>query len=76
MQTLQVNQLHYSLALLHCTILQVSGPELVGSTTGESEGRVRDVFAAALAEAPSMLFLDSLDVVAAKREVQCIIPHI
>ena len=48
----------------------MSGPELIGGASGESEERVRLVFEAAMScQTPSVLFIDSLDVVAAKREV-------
>jgi len=50
-------------------ILQASGPELIGGTSGESEQRIREIFAAAVASSPSILFLDALDVIAAKRDV-------
>lgn len=46
----------------------MSGPELIGGTSGESEQRIRDVFDAAAAAAPSLLFIDALDVIAAKRD--------
>ncbi|RYH28588.1 ATP-binding protein [archaeon] len=48
---------------------RVSGPELIGGTAGESEERIRQVFDAALSAAPSILFIDSLDVIAAKKDV-------
>ena len=47
---------------------RVSGQELIGGTSGESESRIRDVFRAAMSAAPAVLFLDSLDVIAAKGE--------
>ena len=48
---------------------KASGPELIGGTSGESEQRIRDLFDAASAAAPSVLFVDGLDVIAGKREV-------
>lgn len=48
---------------------RVSGPELIGGTAGESEERIRQVFDAALSAAPSILFIDALDVIAAKKDV-------
>eukprot|EP01031_Cornospumella_fuschlensis_P037077 gene37077-45004_t len=47
---------------------RVSGPELIGGTAGESEERIRQVFDAALVAAPSILFIDALDVIAAKKD--------
>lgn len=47
---------------------KASGPELIGGASGESESRIRDLFAAATAAAPSILFLDNIDVIAAKYE--------
>jgi transitional endoplasmic reticulum ATPase len=47
----------------------VSGPELVGGTSGESEERIRNVFESAAQNAPSILFIDALDVIAGKKEV-------
>lgn len=47
---------------------KVSGPELVGGTSGESEERIRQIFEAAAMAAPSVLFIDALDVIAAKKD--------
>ena len=47
---------------------RATGPELIGGTSGESEERIRDLFAAATLNAPSVLFLDAVDVIAAKVE--------
>lgn len=47
---------------------KASGPELVGGTTGESESKIRNLFDAAIASAPSIVFIDSLDVIAAKSD--------
>jgi len=47
---------------------KASGPELIGGTSGESEERIRELFTEAMAAAPSVVFLDSLDVIAGKRE--------
>jgi ribosome biogenesis ATPase len=46
---------------------RVSAPELVAGMSGESEGRIRDLFQAASSCAPSLIFMDELDVIAAKR---------
>lgn len=53
---------------LDLPFFKVSGPELIGGTSGESEERVRESFKAAAAAAPSILFLDSLDVLASKKD--------
>lgn len=47
---------------------KASGPELVGGSSGESEERVRLIFDNAAANAPSVLFIDGLDVIAGKKE--------
>jgi ribosome biogenesis ATPase len=47
---------------------KASGPELIGGTSGESEERIRDIFLAASAAAPSVLFIDALDVIAGKKD--------
>jgi ribosome biogenesis ATPase len=46
---------------------KASGPELIGGTSGESEERIRNIFMAAAAKAPSVLFIDALDVIAGKK---------
>lgn len=46
---------------------KASGPELIGGTSGESEERIRNIFMAAAARAPSVLFIDALDVIAGKK---------
>ncbi len=47
---------------------KVSGPELVGGTSGESEERIRQIFEAAANASPSVLFIDALDVIAGKKD--------
>jgi len=46
----------------------VSGPEIVGKFYGESEARLREIFADAEKSAPSIVFLDEIDAIAPKRE--------
>lgn len=46
---------------------RVSAPELVSGMSGESEGRIRELFQAASDSAPSIVFLDELDAIAPKR---------
>jgi hypothetical protein len=47
---------------------KASGPELIGGTSGESEERVRNIFEAAATNSPSVLFIDAIDVIAAKKD--------
>lgn len=53
---------------LDIPFFKISAPELVSGMSGESESRIRDVFAAASAAAPSLMFLDEIDAVAPKRD--------
>jgi len=46
---------------------RVSAPETVSGMSGESEGRIRDLFRIASDTAPSLIFLDELDAIAPKR---------
>lgn len=46
---------------------RVSAPELVAGMSGESESRIRDLFKLASESAPSLIFMDELDVIAQKR---------
>lgn len=52
---------------LNVTYFKVSAPELVSGMSGESESRIRDLFAAASASAPSIIFMDEIDAIAPKR---------
>lgn len=45
----------------------INGPEIVGSTYGESEGNLRRIFGEAVHHAPSVIFIDEIDVIAGKR---------
>ncbi|MBO9714763.1 CDC48 family AAA ATPase [Sphingomonas sp.] len=47
--------------------LLINGPEIMGSAYGESEKRLRDVFAEAAKTAPSIVFIDEIDSIAPKR---------
>lgn len=53
---------------LDIPFFRISAPELVSGMSGESESRIRDVFAAASEAAPSLMFLDEIDAVAPKRD--------
>jgi ribosome biogenesis ATPase len=46
---------------------RVSAPELVSGMSGESEGRIRNLFKNASDMAPAIIFLDELDAIAPKR---------
>ncbi len=46
----------------------IAGPEIMGRFYGESEQRLRDVFAQAAQEAPAIIFMDEIDSIAPKRE--------
>ena len=45
----------------------VSGPEIIDKFYGESEAQLRRVFADALKNAPSVIFIDEIDAIAPKR---------
>jgi transitional endoplasmic reticulum ATPase len=45
----------------------ISGPEIVGSTYGESEGNLRRIFGEAIHHSPSVIFIDELDAIAIRR---------
>jgi len=46
----------------------VSGPEIMGKFYGESEARLREIFADAERNAPAIIFIDEIDGIAPKRE--------
>jgi ribosome biogenesis ATPase len=48
---------------------ETSGPDLISSMSGDSEKNIKDLFAAAMAAAPSVLFIDGFDAIAAGGEV-------
>ena len=50
----------------------MSGPELIGGASGESEENIRRIFDAAMSQTPSILFIDSIDVIASKKDVSMI----
>lgn len=45
----------------------INGPEIIGSTYGESEGNLRKIFNEGTHHAPSVIFIDEIDVIAPKR---------
>ena len=52
---------------LEASVMVVSGPEVNGMWHGESEGRIRDLFAQARRNAPSVLIFDEFDAIAQSR---------
>ncbi len=48
--------------------VSISGPEIMGKFYGESEERLRKVFADAQSHAPAIIFIDEIDAIAPKRE--------
>ena len=46
----------------------INGPEIMGSTYGESEKRLREIFAEAGKQAPAIIFIDEIDSIAPKRD--------
>ena len=46
----------------------ISGPEIVNKYYGETEARLRDIFAEAKDNAPSIIFIDEIDAITPKRE--------
>lgn len=53
---------------LNIPIIKVAAPELVAGMSGESEGRIRELFDSAKASAPCLLFIDEIDAIATKRD--------
>lgn len=45
----------------------INGPEVIGTTYGESEGNLRKIFGEASHHAPSVIFIDEIDALAPKR---------
>ena len=45
-------------------LFSVSGPELISGVSGESEQNIRNLFQSARSQAPCILFLDEVDVIA------------
>ena len=46
----------------------LNGPEIMSKFYGESEKKIRDIFAEAEKNAPSIIFIDEIDAIAPKRE--------
>lgn len=49
-------------------IYPISGPEIINKYYGETEARLRDIFAEAKENAPSIIFIDEIDAIAPKRD--------
>ncbi len=47
---------------------QIDGPEIVSKHYGDSEAKLREVFAAAERKAPAVVFIDEIDAIAPKRD--------
>ncbi len=45
---------------------KISAPEIVAGISGESEQKIRTLFATAMAQAPSIIFMDEIDAIAGK----------
>jgi transitional endoplasmic reticulum ATPase len=50
------------------TFLDVSGPEIMQSLKGQSEERLREIFAEARESAPAIIYFDEIDAIASKRD--------
>jgi transitional endoplasmic reticulum ATPase len=50
------------------SLFSVRGPEIISQYHGESEEKLRDLFKAAAAKAPSIIFLDEIDSIAPNRD--------
>src|SRR3989338_6710046 len=48
--------------------LLINGPEVTSKFVGEAEKKIRDIFEEAEKNAPSIIFIDEIDAIAAKRE--------
>ncbi|KAG2382667.1 hypothetical protein C9374_005247 [Naegleria lovaniensis] len=53
---------------LQIPFLKVSAPEIVSGMSGESEAKIRHLFRDAVANAPSIVFIDEIDAILSKRD--------
>ena len=51
-----------------CQFFNLAATEVVSGMSGESEAKLRNLFAAATAAAPSIIFIDEIDAITPKRE--------
>jgi len=49
------------------SFFSIQGPEIISKFVGEAEERLRNIFAKAAKEAPSIIFIDEIDAIAPKR---------
>ncbi|KAK4987070.1 Ribosome biogenesis ATPase rix7 [Elasticomyces elasticus] len=55
-------------AKLGVNLFEILGPSIVSSMSGDSEKQIREIFDQARTHAPSIIFIDEIDVIAPKRE--------
>jgi ribosome biogenesis ATPase len=55
-------------AELGVPFIEISGPSVVSGMSGESEKQIREIFDKAKEAAPSLIFIDEIDVIAPKRD--------
>ncbi|ELZ91231.1 AAA-type ATPase (transitional ATPase-like protein) [Haloferax mucosum ATCC BAA-1512] len=53
---------------VNASFTTISGPEILSKYKGESEEKLREVFQSAREDAPSIIFFDEIDSIAAKRD--------
>eukprot|EP01105_Mastigella_eilhardi_P001031 TRINITY_DN1130_c0_g1_i1.p1 TRINITY_DN1130_c0_g1~~TRINITY_DN1130_c0_g1_i1.p1 ORF type:complete len:881 (-),score=184.44 TRINITY_DN1130_c0_g1_i1:103-2487(-) len=53
---------------LDVTFFSISAPEIVSGMSGESEAKLRALFASAVAQAPCLVFIDEIDAITPKRD--------
>ena len=51
-----------------CNFININGPELFMGTYGDSEKKLREIFAQAKKEAPTVIFIDEIDAIAGSRK--------
>ena len=51
-----------------CNFININGPELFMGTYGDSERKLREIFAQAKKEAPTVVFIDEIDAIAGSRK--------
>ena len=51
---------------MNVKLFQITAPELTGRVASEGETKIRDLFEAALTQAPSVIFIDEIDVLSPK----------
>ena len=51
-----------------CNFININGPELFMGTYGDSERKLKEIFAQAKKEAPTVIFIDEIDAIAGSRK--------